>query len=120
MRSLPAPIYTHWPVAGEHSPQHGKGSLRPFSWKTRKFSTTRRDTTAFLAFNGKFCFQKMPGMSALLNICDLFSVSLNILVSPMLKQTEVHHEVSTFNHKIHRIHFDVSSGRFHFVPTLLS
>lgn len=29
-------------------------TLRPFLWKTRKFSTTRRDTTAFLALNGKF------------------------------------------------------------------
>ena len=32
----------------------------------------------FLCFNGMFCIQKMAGLSDLLNICDLFSGSLNL------------------------------------------
>ena len=47
MRSLPVPTYTRWPAVGEASPKRGKGSLRPFSWKTRRFSTTGQDIKAF-------------------------------------------------------------------------
>ena len=42
---------------------------------------------ALLRFDGKFCFQKIPGLSVLLNICDLFSGSLN---SPIIYSLVCH------------------------------
>ena len=51
---------------------------------------------ALLRFDGKFCFQKIPRLSVLLNICDLFSGSLETApvkpLIPIRPKSEIQHK----------------------------